>query len=219
MDSQTSTSGSGAGQPAGSSPVTQDTSVIDLRNIPDTTTPSSAAPVAEAPLFNLAPASPIAPVAAAIPAAPSANSTPAVDPKIAAEFGLTDDQLVDIGKKYTIPESVKTAYPDLVALLVKTESMNDEERDYWFQVLPVMNDEQIVKLRTILVNEREQLKKIDSEYDSEMKKLNEVHKSEWNAFEIEQKRTALRQAEASHEEGEASKEDELLKKLEEIENT
>jgi hypothetical protein len=162
-----------------------------------------------------------APAAAptSMPSVSPEPSTPTVDPKVAAEFGLTEDQLLDIGKRYTIPESVKSAYPDLVALLVKTESMNDEERDYWFQVLPVMNDEQIVKLRTILVNEREQLKKIDTEYDSEMQKLNEVHKSEWSAFEVEQKRTALRQAEASHEEAEATQEDDLLKKLQEIENS
>jgi hypothetical protein len=96
--------------------------------------------------------------------------------------------------------------------------MNDEERDYWFQVLPIMNEDQIIKLRTILVNEREQLKKIDTEYDSEMKKLNDVHKNEWNAFEEQQKRAVLKQAEASHEVQEQTKEDDLLKRLQDIDN-
>lgn len=204
-DEQSQTSGTSGTQSASTTttPVTStgDGSVIDLRNIPTTI---AATPEASAPLVS--PADPVI----------ETPVTPVVDPSVAAEFGLDSDQLTEIAKKYTIPESVKAQFPDLVALLIKTESMNDEERDYWFQVMPIMNEDQIVKLRTILVNEREQLKKIDEEYDSEMKKLNDVHKNEWNAFEAQQKRAALTHAEATHEEDEATKEDDLLKRLEEI---
>lgn len=199
-DENNQTGGTGAGPaPAvhsgGVSPA-----IIDLSNIstsapaPTTITPPSQTPTSDA------------------------AATPVVDPKVATEFGLDADKLAEIAKKYTIPESVKTQFPDLVALLVKTESMNDEERDYWFQVLPIMTEEQIVKLRTILVNERDQLKKIDNEYDAEMKKLNDVHKSEWNSFEAQQKKAVLKQAEASHEAAESSHEEDLLKKLGEIDN-
>ncbi len=200
-DEQSQTSGTSGTNPATtttpSPTTTSDGSVIDLRNIPDV----AAVPAASVPTTDPEPA---------------ITTTPVVDPKVAAEFGLDADQLTEVAKKYTIPESVKAQFPDLVALLIKTESMNDEERDYWFQVMPIMNEDQIVKLRTILVNEREQLKKIDEEYDSEMKKLNDVHKSEWNTFEAQQKKAALVQAEATHEEEEATKEEDLLKRLEEI---
>ncbi|MBP7898721.1 MAG: hypothetical protein WC101_01350 [Candidatus Gracilibacteria bacterium] len=190
---------------SGQSPVAgqSDGSTIDLRNVGDTSATSGATTTTGG---------------SGTTPADSAATTPVVDPKVASEFGLDADQLADIAKKYTIPESVKSQFPDLVALLVKTESMNDEERDYWFQVLPIMNEDQIIKLRTILVNEREQLKKIDTEYDSEMKKLNDVHKNEWNAFEEQQKRAVLKQAEASHEEQEQTKEDDLLKRLQDIDN-
>lgn len=211
---------------SGQSPVAgqQDGSTIDLRNIGDTsatsgatssTSSSGSTPVADSSGTSSAttPATTSSPVAT-----DTAPTTPIVDPKVASEFGLDAEQLADVAKKYTIPESVKSQFPDLVALLVKTESMNDEERDYWFQVLPIMNEDQIIKLRTILVNEREQLKKIDTEYDSEMKKLNDVHKNEWNAFEAQQKMAALKQAEASHEEKEATQEEDLLKKLQDIDN-
>lgn len=192
---------------SGQNPVAgqQDGSTIDLRNIGDTSATSATTVTTGS--------------SGGTPVTDStATTTPVVDPKVASEFGLDADQLADIAKKYTIPESVKSQFPDLVALLIKTESMNDEERDYWFQVLPIMNEDQIIKLRTILVNEREQLKKIDTEYDAEMKKLNDVHKNEWNAFEEQQKRIALREAEASHEEQEQQKEEDLLKKLQDIDN-
>lgn len=220
---QTSTSTGSTGQTTGPVPPA-DGSTIDLRNIDISGSAAAApAPVLAADASGLPPemasTSPIAEVSTSTPvAAPSSDAlaTPVVDPKIAAEFGLDADQLADVAQKYTIPESVKDKFPDLVALLIKTESMNDEERDYWFQVMPVMTEDQIVKLRTILVNEHEQLKKIDDEYDEEMKKLNDVHKSEWNAFEAQQKKAALVQAETAHEEDEKTKEEDLLKKLEEI---
>ncbi len=144
------------------------------------------------------------------------DATTPIDPKILHDFGLTAQQITDMETKYSVPASVRAGYPDLVALLIKTESMNPEEREYWFQVLPIMNDEQIVKLRTILVNEREQLKKIDEEYNSEIGKINQAHKSEWNAFEAQEKRKILSDAEKKHEEQETENEDALLQKLQNV---
>jgi len=43
---------------------------------------------------------------------------------------LTDEQLA----KFEIPETVKQQFPDLVPLIIQTESMNDDERQYWFQI-------------------------------------------------------------------------------------
>ena len=59
--------------------------------------------------------------------------------------------------KFEIPETVRAQYPDLVPLILETESMNDDERRYWFQILPIMTPEQVLKLRDILANEKKQL--------------------------------------------------------------
>lgn len=48
---------------------------------------------------------------------------------------------------YVIPESVIQNYPDLVELIKQTESMNLEEKNYWFKIIPLMSDEQIANLR------------------------------------------------------------------------
>lgn len=194
--------------------MSDDGSTIDLRNIPPASVASSATPPAD----TSGATSTGNPASTGTPVTDDTVITPLVSQKIAEEFGLDAEKVTELGQKYSIPESVKDTFPDLVALLIKTESMNDEERDYWFQVIPIMSEEQIIKLRTILVNEREQLKKIDEEYEGEMQKLGEAHKSDWNAFEAQQKKAAIVQAESQHEETEKNQEADLLKKLEEIDS-
>lgn len=118
--------------------------------------------------------------------------------------------------KFDIPETVKQQYPDLIPLILETESMNDDERQYWFQILPIMTEEQVNKLREILVNEKQQLKQLDTEYEQEMKKINERHAVEWKAFEAKEKREKLQAAEGKAEQAEKSTEEELLQKLQQM---
>lgn len=146
----------------------------------------------------------------------ASGTLPPIDPKILQDFGLTAAQITEAEAKHAVPSSVRERFPDLVPLLIKTESMNTEERDYWFQVLPIMNDDQIVKLRTILVNERDQLKKIDSEYNQEIGKINQEHKSQWNAFEAQEKKKILQDTEKRSEIEEAGAEEALLQKLSQV---
>ena len=115
--------------------------------------------------------------------------------------------------KFDIPETVKQQYPDLIPLILETESMNDEERQYWFQILPIMTEDQVKKLREILVNEKQQLSKLDKDYEGEVKRINAKHVGEWKAFESKEKRQKLQAAEKQAESTEKQTEEELLKKL------
>ncbi len=118
--------------------------------------------------------------------------------------------------QYIIPKIVQDKYPDLVELIKMTESMDDEEREYWFQVLPIMTDHQVQKFRKILETEKQQLEDLDKEYEQELTRLNEKHMLEWKEFETKEKRQALKQAETKHETTEKSTEEELLAKLSEL---
>lgn len=124
-----------------------------------------------------------------------------------------DDQPIS---KFDIPELVKQQYPDLIPLILQTESMNDDERQYWFQILPIMTDEQVKKLRDILVNEKKQLTELDKQYQSELKNINDKHVAEWKAFEAKEKREKLQAAEKKAESVEKTSEEELLKKLQQL---
>jgi hypothetical protein len=119
-------------------------------------------------------------------------------------------------EKYAIPKIVWDKYPDMVELIKQTESMDDEEREYWFQVLPIMTDHQVEKFRTILNTEKNQLAALDQEYEQELQKLNEKHMIEWKEFESKEKRKAIQSAEATQEKTEAKTEEELLAKLSQL---
>lgn len=126
---------------------------------------------------------------------------------------LMSQQTIAPPEKYNVPALVKEKFPDLIQLIKETESMSDEERDYWFQVLPIMTEEQIEKFRTILVNEKEQLTRLDREYEDHIQKLNEKHMIEWKEFESKQKRQAIASAEAQNEQQESETEEALLQRL------
>jgi len=72
-----------------------------------------------------------------------------------------------------VPDDLKQKFPELIDLILKSESMNDEERQYWVNILPVMTPEQVQNLKDILVNERDQLAAIDKKYAKEIEKIGE----------------------------------------------
>lgn len=67
-----------------------------------------------------------------------------------------------------VPADVRAQHGELVDLILKSESMNDDERRYWIDILPVMTPDQVGKLRDILVRERDQLAAIDAKYSQDM---------------------------------------------------
>lgn len=73
-----------------------------------------------------------------------------------------------------IPPSLREKYPELTTLILGSESMNDEERQYWFDILPIMSIEQIEQLQTILSNEKKQLADIDAKYAKEVSSLSDT---------------------------------------------
>lgn len=124
--------------------------------------------------------------------------------------------VIDAEAKYIIPALVREKFPDLVKLIYETESMNDEEREYWMQIMPIMTEEQIVKFREILVNEKDQLAKLDNEYEQEVGRIN-APAPEIDEAKLKKKMAEIRQKETVDEEAEKAKEAELLKQLERME--
>lgn len=116
-----------------------------------------------------------------------------------------------------VSSGIRQDFPELVELILKSESMNDEERQYWIDILPVMTPEQVEQLNTILKNEREQLAAIDDKYN---KQIDAIAEQERPLKEITRERKE-RQVERSSKEEMARKEEELnaedlLKRMEEM---
>jgi len=113
-------------------------------------------------------------------------------------------------KDFEVPEKFLTEYPELVEMILLSESMNDGERQYWFNLSEVMNAEQTEKLRGILTRERSKLAEIEAKYGPTQPKLTDAEIAERNV-EIQEERSqqqaTLREREAA---AEAQEDDEAI---------
>ncbi len=122
----------------------------------------------------------------------------------------------DASGGYKIPAEVAQMYPELVELIKNAASMNDDERQYWFSILPIMNPQQIEKLKTILLDEKNKLATLDEEYARELKSINDKHVVEWQDFQRKKDMQQRRASESADEETEQGAEEQLLKKLDDL---
>ena len=96
---------------------------------------------------------------------------------------------------FVIDEQILANYRELIDMILVTESMDSEQRQYWFDVLPSMPDHQIDNLYEILDNERKELIRIEKEYQSKVKDLNKKHLIEWQKYQSEENRKKIAEAE------------------------
>lgn len=115
-----------------------------------------------------------------------------------------------------IPDDVKQKFGELIQLIIGSESMNTEERQYWVNILPIMTPEQLQNLREILVNEREQLKAIDQKYGQEIDKIGQEQAVRQFAAQRKESRTERMTQEASVRQEEASQMDDVLKQIDQF---
>lgn len=99
-------------------------------------------------------------------------------------------------KTFYISTDIQADYPELIKLVLNTESMDDEERQYWFDIMPSMNDSQIDRLFNILETERKKLEELESKYQNEIKSLNEKHLIEWQEHQMKDSKKKIKEEES-----------------------
>lgn len=100
-------------------------------------------------------------------------------------------------EKFKISDEIQAKYPELIKLILETESMEDDERQYWFDIMPSMTAEQIDRLFNILDTERKKLEALEEKYKKQIKQLNEKHLIEWQEFQFKESKNKIKQAEAN----------------------
>lgn len=98
-------------------------------------------------------------------------------------------------KTFYIDDEIQASYPELIKLVLNTESMDDEERQYWFDILPSMTEDQVDRLFNILETERRKLEELELKYQEEIKSLNEKHLIEWQEFQSKDNKKKIQEAE------------------------
>lgn len=88
--------------------------------------------------------------------------------------------LWQIALGYTIPDQFIEKKPLLVTLILQSRSIaTTEEKQSWFNLLPLMNDEQIAKLEDILTREREKLNEIEKKYEEKKIEIKKKYLMKW----------------------------------------
>jgi hypothetical protein len=98
------------------------------------------------------------------------------------------------GTTFYIEDEVQTKYPELIKLILHTESMDDDERQYWFDIMPSMTDSQVDRLYNILETEKKKLEELEIKYQKEIKSLNEKHLIEWQEFQMKKAKQKVAEA-------------------------
>ncbi|MBC7504095.1 hypothetical protein H7169_03915 [Candidatus Gracilibacteria bacterium] len=106
-------------------------------------------------------------------------------------------QIVRDNFTFTILDEIQIQYSELVELVLGSESIDNNEKQYWFDILPSMTDEQVDRLFNILMTERHQLEELNLKYQEEIKTLNEKHLIEWQSLQSQKAKKQVQQAEQS----------------------
>ena len=106
-------------------------------------------------------------------------------------------QVIQDGFTFTLLDEIQGKYPELVDLVLRSESIDNNEKQYWFDILPSMTNEQIDRLFNILMTERRQLEELNVKYQEEIKNLNEQHLIQWQSLQSQKTKEKIEQAEKS----------------------
>ena len=86
-----------------------------------------------------------------------------------SNLGLIQEKLPEnlwgMAQTFTIDDNSLNQYSDLVVLILNSKSLSDNtEKQNWFNLLTIMNEEQIPKLKEILTREKEKIEEINTKY-------------------------------------------------------
>lgn len=116
-------------------------------------------------------------------------------------------------KDFSVNDEMQAQYNELVQLILETESMDDDEKQYWFDIMPSMTDDQIDRLFNILDTEKKKLDALEDKYQNEIKKLNEKHLIEWQEFQLKDSKQKIKTAQDADKDDDA---DDVLKMLNDL---
>jgi len=129
---------------------------------------------------------------------------------------MADDTTITDDSTLTVPDEVANQFPDLVELIKGSSSMDDEERQYWVDVLPIMSEDQIKNLRDILDNEKTQIEEANNAYAQSMSQNVKKTSLTFDEAIYKEKKQARIEAEHLYEQEERMKEEATLKELENL---
>lgn len=96
---------------------------------------------------------------------------------------------------FTLLDEIQQQYPELVDLVLRSESIDNAQKQDWFDILPSMTNEQIDRLFNIFMTERISLQKLDLQFQENVKALHEKHLITWQSLQSQKTKEKIAEAE------------------------
>ncbi len=123
-------------------------------------------------------------------------------------------ELRELAEKFTIPDEFLTSMPDIILLILNSKSMDtEEEKQSWFNLLPMMNKEQMDKLKDILTREKQKLEEIEQRYEQKKDELKTKYTQKWEDMAYTKRIDEIKQKEAQHAATENQQAEDLLAQI------
>lgn len=111
------------------------------------------------------------------------------------------------------PEHLEKLH-DVIVLVLNSRSIDtDQEKQSWFDLLGLMNEEQINKLRDILTRERQKLEEIERKYEQKKIEIKKKYLLKWQSMGYQKTMSNIKEKEADHREQEEAEADALLENI------
>ena len=127
---------------------------------------------------------------------------------------LLPQNLRSIAMNFSIPNDMLQDNADLVVLILESKSISEaKEKQSWFDLYPLMNQEQIDKLRDILTREKEKLAEIEARYQAKQEEIKRKYEETYASWAYQQQQDKIRDSEMASRQQEEVEADALLSQL------
>lgn len=115
---------------------------------------------------------------------------------------------------YNIPDAMFESDADVVVLVLESKSISDQkEKQSWFDLYPLMNQEQIDKLRDILTREKQKLAEIEAKYQAKQEEIKKKYEETYASWAYQQQQDRIRNSEIASRQQEEVEADALLNQI------
>ena len=121
------------------------------------------------------------------------------------------EDLWALAAQFSIPQEHIQDDPELIEMILRSKSIDStEEKQNWFNLLPLMNDTQLDKLRAILLKEKRKLQEIESKYEEKKLEIKKKYLGKWQEMGYVKKVENIRKEETQVQEKEEEEAEALL---------
>jgi len=124
------------------------------------------------------------------------------------------EHLWKLAEEFNIPENFLVSRWSLIQLILESKSLSEHsEKQNWFNLLPIMSEEQVNKLDDILTREKQKLEEINQKYAKKQEEINQKYQQSYNPDTYYQNQAKIKEEENKKREAELVEADNLLSQM------